>query len=174
MCIRIFYYILIASTIFISSCASRNCINNTKQNKKSANIKRVYLEDLFSPKEIKKLDYFIQTDNPNWNRIKLCKNIQIEEAWSRLRDFIIAEYCLEILSKQDGLIKSSWSFDRKGKINAEYQFRITTKINKENWELLFIAEAKLYNGANWLNGIDSELTKELEKNLICSINNFKN
>jgi len=112
---------------------------------------------------------FIRNNKPKWFTIELRDNLKNEDAWKKVRDIIIRQFDVEIMSKDDGYLRSSWAFNWDGNNTGDYRVRVTTKFNKQERKVEFKTEAQLNRSGSWILGFDTELVKVLKSDLMGSI-----
>ena len=70
---------------------------------------------------------FVKTLEPTWATVELRTDMPYEKAWDSVVDIMVKRFDLEILSKDDGYIRTGWLYTWTGKLMENYRVRVTIK-----------------------------------------------
>jgi hypothetical protein len=121
---------------------------------------------------------FVRTTSPGWSTIEIRDGVSYDEAWKSVVDLIAKQFAIEILSKEDGYIRtewlSSWTLSTwTGNLNQNYKVRSIIKFNPDKRIVEVKSEAQYYDGgyfvgigAGWVMGTDKLLSETLRSDIM--------
>ena len=105
----------------------------------------------------KKPPTFIEQTDPGWKVIDLRDGLRYEEAWQMLVDRIRKHFDIEIMDKDSGYLRTSWSFTTAGAPTPDYKHRVTIKFAPDKRQL----ELKIDAMYQWFPGTDTQVTNDV-------------
>ena len=118
---------------------------------------------------------FVRTMEPNWNTIEVRKDLTGDQAWDAVVDLTARRFDIEVLSKEDGYLRSGWSYSWTGKINQFYKVRTVVKFSPSKDKVEIKSEAHYYSpgiagfGQGWQMGTDERLTSTMRTDVMGKI-----
>ena len=115
---------------------------------------------------------FVRTMDPGWNSIELREELSYDEAWKSVVDTIARKFDIEILSKEDGYLRTGWLYSWTGQLKDSYKVRAVIKFTPDKRKLDVKSEARHFNpgflglGEGWEIGTDELLTTTLRTDLM--------
>ncbi len=115
---------------------------------------------------------FVNTMEPNWNTIEIRKGLSTDDAWNAVVDLTARRFDIEILSKEDGYLRTGWSHSWTGKLNDYYKVRAIIKFSPNKDKVEIKTEAQYYSpgfagiGQGWQMGTDERLTSTMRTDLM--------
>ena len=119
---------------------------------------------------------FVRNISPGWSMIEIRDEVSYDKAWKSVVDLIAKQFDIEILSKEDGYIRTGWlySWTRTGwlyswtgNLTQNYKVRSLIKFNPDKGIVEVKSEAQFYDGgyfgigAGWVMGTDELLSTTL-------------
>jgi hypothetical protein len=118
---------------------------------------------------------FIRTMDPGWNTVELRDDITYETAWKSTVDLISRKFDIEILSRDDGYIRTAWLYSWTGELEETYKVRAVIKFTPDKRVAEVKSEAQNYSsgflgiGRGWVMGTDELLVTTLRTDLMGKI-----
>ena len=112
---------------------------------------------------------FVRTTSPGWDVIEIRDDVSYNEAWKSVVDLIAKKLDIEILSKEDGYIRTGWFYSWTGKLSQDYRVRCTIKFDPDKRIVEVKSEAQFYEGgywSGWVMGTDELLSTTLRADII--------
>lgn len=115
---------------------------------------------------------FIQTNEPGWNTIELRDDVSYDQAWNSIVDLLSRRFDIEVISKDDGYIRTGWLYSWTGKLQDNYRVRGIIKFTPEKKKVEVKSEAHYYSrgflgiGSEWVLGMDELLTTTLRTDIM--------
>jgi hypothetical protein len=115
---------------------------------------------------------FVRTPSPDWNMIEMRDEVPYDEAWKSVVDLIAKKFDIEILSKEDGYIRTGWLHSWTGNLTQDYKVRCLIKFNPDKRIVEVKSEAQFYDGgyfgigAGWVMGTDELLSTTLRSEIM--------
>lgn len=115
---------------------------------------------------------FIKTMDPGWNSVELRDQLSFDEAWNSTVDTIARQFDIEVLSKEDGYLRTGWLHSWTGELKDSYKVRAMIKFSPDKRKLEVKSEAQHFNpgllgmGKGWVMGTDERLTTTLRTDLM--------
>ncbi len=118
---------------------------------------------------------FVRTTSPGWSTIEIRDGLSYDEAWKSVVDLIAKKFGIEILSKEDGYIRTEWLSSWTGNLSQNYKVRSIIKFNPDKRIVEVKSEAQYYDGgyfgigAGWVMGTDEVLSATLRSDIIARV-----
>jgi hypothetical protein len=115
---------------------------------------------------------FVQTMEPNWNTVEIRKGLSGDDAWDAVVDLAARRFDIEVLSKEDGYLRTGWSYSWTGKLNDYYKVRAVVKFSPDKDQVEIKTEAHYYSqgilgiGQGWQMGTDERLTSTMRTDVM--------
>ncbi len=115
---------------------------------------------------------FVRTMEPNWNTVEIRKGLSGDDAWDAVVDLAARRFDIEVLSKEDGYLRTGWSYSWTGKLNSYYKVRAVVKFspNKDKVEIKteahYFSQGVLGIGQGWQMGTDERLTSTMRTDVM--------
>lgn len=116
---------------------------------------------------------FMQMNRQYWESLDINPSIKYEDAWQRVIYIITKKFELEMISKEDGYVRSSYgqSYFTEDLQNDKYQIRIVAKFTPDKKSLDYKIESRLWDGKIWKNGSDVRVAANMQKDFENSLGN---
>lgn len=112
---------------------------------------------------------FVRTMEPTWSSVKVRPEISYDQAWACVVDTLVKRFDIEVMSKEDGYIRTGWMYAWTGKVSEDYRVRVTTKFSPDRTKVEIKSEAE-YGGANkWVIGYDTRLLETLKADIVSAM-----
>lgn len=112
---------------------------------------------------------FVQTLEPTWASIELRHDVTYEKAWEITVDSLVKRFDLEVLSKENGYLRTNWLYTWTGKLNERYRVRVTAKFSPEQKKVELKSEAEYGGAGKWVMGYDTRLLETIKSDIMGSI-----
>ena len=118
---------------------------------------------------------FVRTMEPGWNTVEVREDVSADNAWETTVDLIARKFDIEILSKEDGYLRTGWLHSWTGNLSETYKVRAVVKFNADKTILEVKSEAQYYDagllgiGQGWKMGTDELLTTTLRTDIMGKI-----
>lgn len=115
---------------------------------------------------------FVRTMEPNWNTVEIRKGLSGDDAWDAVVDLAARRFDIEVLSKEDGYLRTGWSYSWTGKLNDYYKVRAVVKFSPDKDQVEIKTEAHYYSqgilgiGQGWQMGTDERLTSTMRTDVM--------
>ena len=115
---------------------------------------------------------FVRTVDPGWNTIELRDDLAYEAAWTATVDTIARKFDIEVLSKEDGYLRTGWLYSWTGKLRQSYKVRAVIKFTPGKKKVEIKSEAQHFRsgflglGRGWELGTDEYLTTTLRTDIM--------
>ena len=116
-------------------------------------------------------DSFMQMNRQYWESMEIKSNVKYEDAWQRVIYIITKKFELEMISKEDGYVRSSYgqSYFTEDLQNERYQIRIVAKFTPDRKKIEFKIESRMWDGKIWHNGSDVRVAANMRKDFLNSL-----
>ncbi len=110
-------------------------------------------------------DSFMQMNKQYWEVMTIKQGIGYEDAWQRVIYIITKKFELEMISKEDGYVRSAFgpSYFSEDLLNDKYQIRIVAKFTPDKKRLEFKIESRIWDGKMWRNGSDVRVAANMRR-----------
>ena len=118
---------------------------------------------------------FIPTTNSGWNTVQVRVDLSYDEAWRSIVDLIAKRFDIEIMSKDDGYLRTAWSYSWTGEVRENYKVRAIIKFSPSGQSLEIKSEAQFRDpsivgmGGGWQMGTDEVLNHTLRTDIMGKI-----
>ncbi|MDD8018178.1 MAG: hypothetical protein PHP42_07380 [Bacteroidota bacterium] len=108
---------------------------------------------------------FMQMNRQYWEVMNIKPSIAYDDAWQRVIYIITKKFELDMISKEDGYVRSSYgpSYFSEDLLNDKYQIRIVVKFTPDKKKLEFKIESRMWDGKIWHNGSDVRVASNMRK-----------
>lgn len=116
-------------------------------------------------------DSFMQMNRQYWELMDVKPSYKYEDAWQRVIYIITKKFELEMISKEDGYVRSAYgqSYFTEDIQNERYQIRIVAKFTPDRHKFEFKIESRMWDGKIWHNGSDIRVAANMRKDFLNSI-----
>ena len=112
---------------------------------------------------------FVQTLEHSWVSIEVREDISYDRAWASVVDLIVRKFEAEILSKEDGYLRTTWLYTWTGELREDYRVRVTIKFVPDKSKADIKSEANYLRGENWIIGSDTVLLQTLKADIMGTV-----
>ena len=112
---------------------------------------------------------FVKTMQPAWASVDIRADVGPDLAWESVVDTLVKRFDIEIMSRQDGYIRTNWLNTWTGKMQEDYRVRVTAKFSPDRKKVDFKSEAEFGGPGNWIIGYDSRLLETVKTDVIGKI-----
>lgn len=114
---------------------------------------------------------FMQMNKQFWESMDLKQTVKYDDAWQRVIYIITKKFELEMISKEDGYVRSAYSqsYFSEDMLNERYQIRIVAKFTPDRKKFEFKIESRMWDGKIWHNGSDVRIAANMRKDFQNSI-----
>jgi len=119
-------------------------------------------------------DSFVKTMEPGWTSIEVAEEIGYDKAWASVVDLLVKKFDIEILSKENGYVRTDWLYTWTGEMRKDYRVRVTIKFSQDRSRVEIKSEANYYTGKNWMIGTDTTLLETLKADITGTIGQMAN
>jgi len=112
---------------------------------------------------------FTRTLEPTWAGIEVRADLGAENAWNSVVDLLARRFDLEVLSKDNGYIRTNWLYTWTGVMSEDYRVRVTAKFSPDFNKLEVKSEAQFRDVGGWVLGTDEALLQTLKTDIMGSI-----
>lgn len=116
-------------------------------------------------------DSFMQMNRQYWEAMDVKPSVKYDDAWQRVIYIITKKFELEMISKEDGYVRSAYSqsYFSEDMQNERYQIRIVAKFTPDRKKFEFKIESRVWDGKIWHNGSDVRVAANMRKDFLNSI-----
>ena len=116
-------------------------------------------------------DSFMQMNRQYWESMDVKPSVKYDDAWQRAIYIITKKFELEMISKEDGYVRSSYgqSYFTEDIQNEKYQIRIVAKFTPDRKKFEFKIESRMWDGKIWHNGSDVRVAANMRKDFLNSM-----
>ena len=112
---------------------------------------------------------FVKTMEPTWASVEVRTDVPYEKAWAGVVDTLVKRFDLEVLSKDDGYMRTNWLYTWTGTVSENYRVRVTVKFNHEHTKCEIKSEAEYGGAGKWVMGYDSRLLETIKTDVMGTI-----
>ena len=112
---------------------------------------------------------FVQTLEPSWASVEIAENIEYEKAWFSVVDLLVRRFDLEVLSKENGYLRTTWLYSWTGELREDYRVRVTVKFSYDESKVEIKSEANYQKTSGWVLGSDTVLLQTLKSDIMGTI-----
>ncbi len=116
-------------------------------------------------------DSFMQMNRQYWESMDIKPAVKYEDAWQRVIYIITKKFELDMISKEDGYVRSAYgqTYFSEDLQNERYQIRIVAKFTPDKKKFEFKIESRVWDGKIWHNGSDIRVAANMRKDFLNSI-----
>lgn len=113
-------------------------------------------------------DSFMRMTKQYWEVVDIKQGMKYDDAWERVIYIITKKFELEMISKEDGYVRSAYgaSYFTEDMHNDKYQVRIVAKFTPDKRKLEFKIESRIWDGKIWQNGSDVRVAANMRKDFM--------
>jgi hypothetical protein len=112
---------------------------------------------------------FTRTMEPTWAGIEIRPELGFENAWNSVVDLLARRFDLEVISKDNGYIRTNWLYTWTGVMSEDYRVRVTIKFSPDHSKLEVKSEAQFREVGGWVLGTDEALLQTLKTDIMGSV-----
>ncbi len=112
---------------------------------------------------------FVKTMEPSWASVELRTGMDYETAWAAVVDTLVKRFDLEVLSKENGYIRTTWLYTWTGRVMENYRVRVTVKFSPDKTKCEIKSEAEYGGSGRWAMGYDSRLLATIKTDVMGTI-----
>ena len=114
---------------------------------------------------------FMRMTKQYWEVVKIKPDITYNDAWERVIYIITKKFELEMISKEDGYVRSAFgpSYFTEDMQNDNYQVRIVGKFAPDRKKFEFKIESRVWDGKIYQNGSDVRVAANMRKDFLNSL-----
>jgi hypothetical protein len=112
---------------------------------------------------------FVKTMEPTWASVEVRNDLPYTNAWNSVVDTLIKRFDVEILSQQDGYVRTTWLYSWTGEVNENYRVRVTAKFSPDHAKVEVKSEAEFGGPGKWVAGYDTRLLETIKTDIMGQI-----
>ena len=112
---------------------------------------------------------FVKTTEPNWSSVEVREDLIYEKAWATVVDTLVKRFDLEVISREDGYIRTRWLYTWTGKATENYRVRIAAKFSPDHRKIEVKSEAEYGGPGKWVMGYDVNLLSTVKSDIMGTI-----
>jgi len=112
---------------------------------------------------------FVKTMEPTWASVELRTDVEYEKAWAAVVDTLVKKFDMEVLSKENGYIRTTWLYTWTGRVMEDYRVRVTAKFSPDKQKCEIKSEAEYGGPGRWVMGYDSRLLSTIKTDVMGTI-----
>ena len=113
---------------------------------------------------------FLKSMEPGWASFEVRDGIGPDRAWATVFQLLARSFDIEVAQKEDGYIRTAWSYTWTGTYTRSYRVRITAMFAENAKRLDVRTEAQYSQGAEaWVVGTDTSLLSTTKTDLMGTI-----
>lgn len=112
---------------------------------------------------------FVETMEPTWASIEVRTDVSYDQAWEAVIDALVKRFDIEIMSRQDGYIRTTWLYTWTGKVQENYRVRVTAKFSPDHKKVEVKSEAEYGGSGLWVMGYDTRLLETIKTDIMGTI-----
>ncbi len=116
-------------------------------------------------------DSFMRMTKQYWEVVDVKPSIKYDDAWQRVIYIVTKKFELEMISKEDGYVRSAFgpSYFTEDMANDKYQVRIVAKFTPDRKKVEYKIESRIWTGKIWENGSDVRVAANMRKDFVNSL-----
>lgn len=116
-------------------------------------------------------DSFMRMTRQYWEVVDVKPSIKYNDAWERVIYIITKKFELEMISKEDGYVRSAYgpSYFTEDMQRDKYQVRIVAKFSPDKKKFEFKIEARIWDGKIFVNGSDVRVAANMRRDFLNSL-----
>jgi len=112
---------------------------------------------------------FVKTMEPTWASVELRTDVPYERAWASVVDTLVRTFDLEVLSKENGYLRTNWLYTWTGEVKENYRVRVTVKFTPDQTKCEIKSEAEYGGSGSWIMGYDTRLLATIKTDVMGTI-----
>ena len=112
---------------------------------------------------------FVSTMEPTWAALEIREGVDYETAWAATVDLLVRRFDLEVMSRDNGYIRTNWLNSWTGGLREDYRVRVTIKFSADHTRVDVKSEANFFTGNGWVLGSDTALLSTLKTDIMGTI-----
>ncbi len=112
---------------------------------------------------------FVRTMEPSWTSVEVRDGLSQDGSWNSVMDVLVCRFDLEVLSRENGYMRTSWLYTWLGDLREDYRVRVTIKFNPERSKVDIKSEANYRQETGWVLGSDSALLQTVRTDLMGTV-----
>lgn len=112
---------------------------------------------------------FVRSLDPTWASVELRDEVTYDQAWQTVVDTLVKQFDLEVLSKDNGYLRTNWQYTWTGRVNERYRVRVTGKFSPDKKKLEMKSEAEFGGAGYWVQGYDTRLLSTLKTDIMGTV-----
>ena len=112
---------------------------------------------------------FTRTMEATWAGVEVRPELGFETAWNSTVDLLSRRFDLEVISKDNGYIRTNWLYTWTGVMSEDYRVRVTVKFSPDHKKLEVKSEAQFHTLTGWVLGTDEALLQTLKTDIMGSV-----
>lgn len=109
---------------------------------------------------------FTRTMEPTWASIEVRPELGSETAWNSVVDLLARRFDLEVISKENGYVRTNWLYTWTGVMSDNYRVRVTVKFSPDHSKVEVKSEAQFHGFEGWILGTDEALLQTLKTDIM--------
>lgn len=105
---------------------------------------------------------FELTPDSRWSTVLIRPSIVYDRAWDQTVDLLVRHFDIEVMSKEDGYVRTDWMYRWTGELTDDYRVRVTVKFSPDRSRAEVKTEAEYGGPGDWMLGSDRRLQSEME------------
>jgi hypothetical protein len=112
---------------------------------------------------------FVRTLEPTWASVELRDDLEYDRAWGAVVDTLIRRFDVEVISKEDGYVRTNWLYTWTGQLMENYRVRVTAKFSPDRKKCDIKSEAEYGGAGKWVAGYDERLLSTIKTDIMGAI-----
>jgi hypothetical protein len=112
---------------------------------------------------------FVKTMEPSWASVEIRDDVTYDKAWEAVVDTLTKRFDIEIISRQDGYIRTTWLYTWTGTVSENYRVRVTVKFSPDHKTTQVKSEAEYGGAGMWVMGYDTQLLETIKTDVMGKI-----
>lgn len=112
---------------------------------------------------------FTRTMEATWAGIEIRPEMGFEKSWNAIIDLLTRRFDLEVISKDNGYVRTNWLYTWTGVMSEDYRVRVTIKFAPDHRQLEVKSEAQFRTLSGWVLGTDESLLQTLKTDIMGSV-----
>ena len=112
---------------------------------------------------------FQEVPSPGWTVMEVRNDLAYDRAWKLVVGMLARDFDLEFQSREDGYLRTAWSYTWNGFYQSQYRVRVTVLFAEDGKTLKIKSDAQALVDDEWVEGVDARLLPGLKEELIGTI-----
>jgi hypothetical protein len=112
---------------------------------------------------------FVKTMEPTWATVEVRSEVSFDQAWESVVDVLVKRFDVEVMSRQDGYIRTTWLYTWTGTVTENYRVRVTAKFSPDRTKVEVKSEAEYGGAGQWVMGYDTRLLETIKTDIMGKI-----